>query len=359
MFIDNIQNYFSMACNMMKIKYVDLSKYFDNLLSINRNDKINVFINLDTVFNFFTNVQNIEININTEYDYEDDIVTDILNLAAHYKRFFRDNKLDTKVFLYMTDFKSDNYNQSKLLSTYRKYYYNKFNINPKYNTFTEKLINKIIPDVKVISDYIENVYLLKGLNIESSLIPKIISDLYNDRKNVIISGDLYDTQYMYYDNFNVFLIKKSKSIITRYIIKDIIEDITKRELSNYESSILTNSSFYTLILSSIGNKYRNIESIDGLGPIGVIQQLLKGIEANMLTLDTKSIEILSSIFNNKNKLIDNYNLFSIDYNYLQLTLSQKETIYESIVDKFDNNSLLKLNSTRFYNNQLNLEALTK
>ena len=105
----DLYNSFSVCFNLLKIKYVDFDESFNQIDLITPRDSVNVFINLETVLNYITGVKDIDKKLLTEKDYEDVMVVDILNLAAHYKKFFTGNRLDTKVFLYMTDLTSNDF----------------------------------------------------------------------------------------------------------------------------------------------------------------------------------------------------------------------------------------------------------
>jgi len=128
--------------------------------------------------------KDLEKKIVVQNDFEEIIISNIINLAGFYKRFFVNNGLNTKVYLFHTDFNSDDFIQKKYNEDYRSYYLTKFNTNPKFVLLTEKLKNEILPDVRTICEFIPDVYYLSSMNIEGSLIPYIISNT-NNRKNLI------------------------------------------------------------------------------------------------------------------------------------------------------------------------------
>ena len=73
------------------MKYVDYDRSLDGLDFLVPTDKVNVFINLETVFNHLTMIRDIDKKILLERDFSTIITSDILNLAAHYKRYFKGN----------------------------------------------------------------------------------------------------------------------------------------------------------------------------------------------------------------------------------------------------------------------------
>lgn len=357
----DLYNSFSVCFNLLKIKYVDFDESFNQIDLITPRDSVNVFINLETVLNYITGVKDIDKKLLTEKDYEDVMVVDILNLAAHYKKFFTGNRLDTKVFLYMTDLTSNDFKEYKYNEDYRSYYLNKFNTNPKFTILADSIINKIVPESSMISEFLPNVYFINAKNIESSLVPYIVSKKYPNRKNVIITGDVYDTQYIFIPNFVTHFIRKSplRSSIT-WTLYDYIKEIIKRDIDNNEFNLLKNISMYLSMLSVIGDKNRSIDSIRSVGALTVIKQLLTGISKNIINYDTKSIDIIKEVFpiNVQDELANNYYQFDIKDKYDNLLENDIFNIESQIVDRYDKDSLIKLNNTKYYNHQLMLEALT-
>ena len=108
-------------------------------------------------------------------DFETILISNILNLAAHYKRFFISNGLDTKVYLYHTDFDSTEFNQCKYNEDYRMYYLCKYNNNPKFVYLTDALKATVLPEVKIYCEFIPNLYYISAKNIEGSLVPLVIA----------------------------------------------------------------------------------------------------------------------------------------------------------------------------------------
>ena len=223
-------NSFSVCFNIMKIRYIDYDQSFDELQTIGPNDSINVFINLESVFNYITMIKDLDKKLVTEDNFVQIMVSDILNLAAHYKRFFRGNKLQTKVFLYMTSFDSDSFKEMKFNEDYRSYYLNKFNTNPRFSTLTDYLKNEILPEAEQICQFIPNVYIINAKNIDASVIPYAVSNLYSGSKNVIISSDYFDTQYSFKPGFTVHYLRRSPlhSSIT-YTLHGYLKEIIKRD----------------------------------------------------------------------------------------------------------------------------------
>ena len=357
-----LNNSFSVCFNMMKIRYIDYDQTFDEIGLIGPNDSVNVFINLESVLNFITTIKDLDKKLVSETQFPQIMVSDILNLAAHYKKFFRGNKLPTKVFLYMTSLESDSFKEMRFNEDYRSYYLNKFNTNPRFSALTDYLLQEILPESEQICQFIPNIYLINAKNVDSSVIPEIIATLYPESKNVIVTADYFDTQYCFKKNFVVHYLRRSPlhSSIT-YNLKGYLKEIIKRDADQEtEVNILNNLSKYICLLSVIGDKSRSIDPIKRIGAISVMKYLRSGVDSKVIGYDTTSVELLKEAFPSdmQEDLVDNFNQYSIDWKKDNISEDEIYTIKSMIVDRFDNNSLMRLNSSRFYEHPLMLEELT-
>ena len=359
-----LTNSFDVCFNIMKIKYHVYDQTFDDIGLITPNDSINVFINLESVLNYLSCINGIDKKLVSERDFPTIITADILNLAAHYKRFFRGNNLPTKVFLYMTDLCSevDAFKETKFNDEYRSYYLNKYNTNPKYSLLTEGLKYEILPDTMKICEFIQDVHLIVTKNIDSSVVPYVVGKQNKNSKNVIITSDIYDTQYSFEPNYVVHYLRRSPMYNSlSWNLKGYIKEIIKREPDQAsEINYINNVSKYLCLLSVLGDKPRSIEPIRRVGAITVMKNFKTAMDKSMIDFNTESIELLKDVFPDdmQEELIDNFYQYSIKWKYESMSESDKYEINSNLINRFDNNSLLKLNATKFYNHQLMLEELT-
>ena len=93
---------FSVCFNVMKIKYATYDQSLDELNFLQPTDKVNVFINLESILRLLSNIKDVDRKVYSCTDFNENIISNIVNLAAHYRKFFRGNNLDTRVYLYMT-----------------------------------------------------------------------------------------------------------------------------------------------------------------------------------------------------------------------------------------------------------------
>lgn len=352
---------FSMCFSLLKIKYVEYDEYLTRLNKISPNDKVNVFINFETILKFLSTVKDIDKKVYSTNDFKEIMVSNMLNLCAHYRRFFRGNGLETRVFLYFTGLDSDRFNETDLYDDYRSYYLCKYLTNPRFALIGEELIDSIIPMVKTIANFIPGVYVVEGKNIEGSLIPMIIAKNDESWKNVIVTGDILEAMYMYEPNFITHIIRRSplRSSVSG-TIEEVVKNILRKQESEPITNLYSNQSFYTLLLSVLGEKYRSIDGISGMG-YGITTKLIqKGIDEHVITQNTTRVELLSKLFSEKQQeeFITNFRCLHLPSMYDTLAKTQKYSILSQLEDRVDNSSLLRLNGKEFYKHPLMLEELT-
>lgn len=356
-------NPFGVYFNMIKMKYVDYDSLISTLNFLSPSDKVSCFINLETVWKYLTTTKDLEKKLISYPNFKTTMVADIINIAAHYREFFRNNGLDTKIYLYATSFNSTigSYNESKYNEDYRSYYYNKYNTNPNIVLLTESLQEEILKNVKTILDFVPGVYMINSENIDSNLVPYIVSNIEPERKNLIISGDILDTQYYYVKNFLATYINRgiNTGLTVSYNPESYIAILNKTRVLTPQPEINNNSSFYSLILSCLGEKYRSILSIRGIGVKTIISMIKDGINNNIITANTKSIEILKNIFKEdlQEDIINNFKSIDLFSRIDELNDSQILSIKNQLIDRVDINSLMKINKELFSESPLRIESL--
>lgn len=351
---------FSVCFNMMKIRYPDYDKSIESTEFLTPDDKVNIFINFESVLNNLSCIKDIDKKLILERELDVILTSNILNLAAHYKNFFRKNNLETRVFIYYTGLSSNKFINNQINEDYRSYYMMKYMNNPKFSYLGESLVNTIIPMTKKIAEFLPNVYFIDGNNIEGSLIPYIIGKMDSSYKNLIITSDIYDTQYQLIDTYLCHYIKKSFSgSLLSCNIEQTLKHIFKDKV-NEDYTIFNNKPYYLMLLSCVGDKKRSIEPIRGIGTKTVIKLINRGLDENIITDKTNTVELLKNIIaiDSQNDLVNNFNCINIEDQYNVLSKEDIFNIEKQLIDRFDNGSLLKLNATKFYNHQMMLEQLT-
>lgn len=355
-----LSNPFSISFNMMKIKYKQYDDILTNLNFLSPNDKVTCFINLETPFKYLSTIRDLEKKLISFHQHKISMCADIINLAAHYREFFRNNGLDIKVVLYSTDFDSvvGKFNESKFNEDYRSYYLTKYNTNPNIIMLTDALKEDILPKTKAILDFVPDVYMVSGLNLDSNMIPAIVSEIFPDRKNIIVTGDIEDSQYYYINNFVCNFMNRSVATgLTVSSTPDMYNAvINKSKIITEEKWLSKNSSMYTLLLASVGDKSRSIGSIYGMGP-KTLKNTISNSEMN--TDDISSIELLKNIFKEeiRDDIVNIFNSIDLKNRISMLSYDEKLSIKNQLIDRSDLNELKKLNNLMFKDYQIRIESL--
>lgn len=359
-------NPFGICFNLLKIKYQIYDESLTDLDFLKPTDKVNVFINLETVLKYLSMTKDLEKKLIINRNFPDYMKSDIINIAAHYKDFFCGNGLDTKVFLYMTDLESDipGFKEAKYEEEFRSYYLNKYTENPRFILLGDRLRKDILPDVRTICEFIPNVYFVTGTNIDGGLIPYIIGKSMPDRKNLIISGDIHDTQYTYEPDFIDHLhIRGYNSNILACKTAEYLKVIAKsdQEIPAELLKLFQNSSFYSVLLACTGDKYRSVTDIRGIKFGKMVKILIDALREQKITKDTRNAALLAELFPSEiqEQLYHNLLVLDIKNEYEMLCDGDKKQILGQIIDRSDISALQQLNITTFANNQLRLECLLK
>ena len=354
---------FGVCYNIMKIKY---NEYDDSLTSLNylcEYDKINLFINLESIFKNLSMIQELERKIMLYSDFNIIMISNILNLAGHYKYFLKGNNLNANIFLYNTDFDSTEFHEYEYNEDFRSYYLTKYNSNPKYTLFTDILKSDVIPNTKTYCTFIPNVYYITSTNIEGSLVPYIISKQYPDRKNLIITGEFYDTQYTSLPNFvNHFIHKSFGSGGVYCNTKGYLKEMTKKsdDIVDKLNEVYQYHNMYCSLISVLGDRQRCIYGLEGVGPKILRDLINKSINEHEININTTNPEILAKMFSDsdkKDEFINNYYCSNLDYMYSKLTKSEIDSILNQIVDRSDINSIRRMNNDRFYDHPVMIDTL--
>lgn len=356
---------FSIACNQMKIRYqeYDESLKFKNFLQ--PNDRVNVFISVESVLRNISRIPDLEKKIILERDFVTIMVSNLINLIAHYRGFFRSNGLDTKVYLYMTSLDSNYFYQSKYNDDYRSYYLVKWNENPKFIQFSEAFRRDILPLTKTYLEFIPDAYFLDGVNIEGSLIPYIVAKASPIRKNLIISEEVYDTQYGLMDGFVMhYLHREFKESYTASTSTQYLKELIKKEEKDIPSDIqmlYNHYPFFVSLLSVLGDKSRSLDGVSGVRGITLTKLLFEGIGKQVINMSTESLVMLREIFqgyeDRQEEFDKNFHCSSIKMGFDDLTNADCLSITNQIQDRIDVNSLLHLNQTVFAKYPLLLDRL--
>ena len=361
--------------NIYKVKFIILEKLFKKLelKDIDKNktkiESVNIFINLESVF----------MTLHRDYVEEElrsmdkrnlkeayiNIISNIINLSAHYRLFFNKRKVKTNIYYYFNDIDCYyKYNNCSYVDNYREYY------NKKFDTLKFKTLNNLIREgiefSNTIIDYLQRIYFVSSDRLESSCIPYyfIKENKSPANMNIIISKDLYDLQYVNKKCLIIYPYQDNSEIITKVNVMDFLKEKYK-----YDNEFELSPLLLPFIIAVLGDKKRGLDKIRGVG----FKKLYKGLcklykdgfiddnEPNSLKIENISSLIRDNggLFQNdiKETIMRNYQCIDLDR---QLNIAHKislENLTDNLIDKIDNISLKEINDKYFHSYPLQLEEL--
>lgn len=341
--------------NLFKIKFDKLDELLNEGNNITQESTINIYFNLECIWRLMINPNTEKLLRNKNESRILDVTSNIINIAAHYRLWCKKHKLQSRVILFTPSFDKIKYKNTMFNFKFR------YNSLMKYNDDTnqyicQETIKEAIRMAKTISEYIDGVYLIESFELEPSIIPALCLNKFGkDDINFIITTDPYDFQYTNY-GFYMFRPKKDDSFLIRQgnLIK------TVKELEGVKNDTIVSDELYTFILSILGDINRNIDKIKRLGFSSILTLIDKAIDHNMISDNTRSIEMLVKSLKDehRNDVLNNFYCTDIDFQVSTLPTSSILRIEYQIKDRFDMDSLIKLNNTYFNEFPLQLFELS-
>lgn len=361
---------FDMLFNLFKVRFVYLDNLFHKINIDKKVSTVNLYINLESVLDTLHrgNIEDTLRNMN-KVEYQDahvNFVSNIINLAAHYRLFFKKNHVRTNIIFFYNDI--DNFyklNNSVYVPGYRSKY-SELYFDTRYNALNS-IIKSSLPYATTIINYIDSIYMLHSNRLESSVIPYLLEEQNCLRSNmsIILTKDKYDLQYVNKNFLVIYPYKDQSQIITKQNIIDFIkikEDIDPDTLAI--SPLLIN-----FIYAVIGDKKRNLYKIKGFGVKKIYKNLVTLYENGYISdLEPESLtlESIAQFIKSKNGFVDTDLKDRIMKNYFvtdldrQLNISNdafNTEIIHQMTNELDNTNLKKINNTVFGNHPLQLMEL--
>lgn len=331
----------------------------NSTIGIKPMDEVNVFINLECVLKNLSMQKGLQTYLAfNKKKFVIEMESSILNLMANYRMYFEKEKCFPKLYFYMTSLSEEDQQMKIYNKFYRSFYHNRYMVNPQFKLAGETLRDIILPELKLILSYIPGCYYLEANTFDGSIIPYIISTLSN-RKNVIITGDIFDTLYLFNTNFLPIYIKRRFQHFNVYSdIDGVIQSIVKDE-SPFDLTIFNSEMYYRLLLSIKGSKIRNIKSAKGFGYGKFMTILKEGIKNDIVLKDFESIDSIIQLFpdNYREDIKNAFQCTSIETQFSLLSQVDIDYITNQIVDKVDIESVEALNNKRFLDYPINLQGL--
>lgn len=338
--------------HMFKIKHATL----DRLKVLDPNmDRVHIYINLESVFNKLINprVNNyLMASIRGEEDKSKlklTLVSHVINLAQHYRLYCAKHRKESRIILYWNYPISTNYTNRKYIVDYRSYYNHKMFRNEECS-FLVECIRDAFHVLEKMVQFINEVYLITGGEMESSVVPVIMEEyVYQDYTNhtqkIIISDSKYDFQYVNQPGFTVIESAKDKSVVVDQ--GNVIELLKER--MGIKSILTVPNKLIPFVICLLGDRYRNIPKLAGVGMSTILKMANKAIQTHMITESTTDVDMLTEIISDtyKEQFRKNYLCTNIDYQKKDVNPLMISLIRQQVVDKFDDRTLKVMNEKYF------------
>lgn len=335
--------------NMFKIKYSKLDELLEDF-TFSKGEEVYIYISLESILKKLTSTITDKENIILSSKRNIILTSCVFNLISHYRYYFHKKSVCSKIFVYGPESIDVDY----LNREYNKDYRTKLML---MNTEETSSIGKTYTDsvkmIKTILNYIEGVNFITSGILEPSIIPLVISKYFKTEinKNFLITDDRYDYQYIK----NYFIILKPKmdksTLIDSLNVMDILKSKTKcKNIPNPDIN------FLPFIISILGDKYRNIDKIKGMGISRIYNEINKGLESNIITNDIENVNSLLCLVNEnfQNDFLINYMTTSIFEQYKKISDVEEKYILNQIIDKYDGGYMKVINETYFNEHPLNI-----
>lgn len=331
--------------NMYKTKFAIL----DQLHIIDRTKKkVRVFINLEMILKTLMSSRNNNqlYAMGDPNDAKLSIISNLVNIGQHYRLYCTKYHMESEIYVYC-NYPHARYRNSDFIIGYRSYYVNRILKNENC-LFINDALKEAFKFLEVMCKYINGVYIITEESIESSVIPYIIrmnsKDNPDDVQDILVSNTKYDMQYVNY-GFSILSPSGDDSVLITY--DNVINRL--KDVCKITTDITIPPSFIPFIISMIGDRYKSIPKMAGVGLSTVLKTIKTGIDKKLITSNTTNIDMLSSIIKEQHRdaFIDSYRCVDIPMQYNRLSELEIHGIMSTIEDKYDENALRLINERYF------------
>lgn len=335
--------------NMFKIKYSKLDELLKDF-TFEKGEEVYIYINIESILKKLSSTIADRQNIINPSKRNLVLTSCVFNLVSHYRYYFHKKSICSRIFVYGPESIDVKY----LNREYNKDYRMKAVImNTEETSSIAKTYEDSVKMIKTILNYIEGVYFITSGIIEPSIVPLVISKYFRTEvnKNFLITDDRYEYQYIK-EYFIILKPRMDKSqLIDSLNVMDILKSKTK--CNNIENPDIN---FLPFIVSVLGDKYRNIDKIKGLGVSRIYSSIEEGLKNNIITDDINNINSLACLIKEEfqNDFLINYMITSIYEQYKKISDVEEKYILNQIIDKHDGGYLKIVNEDHFYEYPLNI-----
>ena len=340
--------------NAYKIKYSILNHYLLPIRASRKVKSINIFVNIDDFYHKLHRPDTDREFQTTGKGASKQVVSNLINLAAHYKHWAVKEHLSPTIYLYYSTSKV--FRNAMTLKDYRSYYNKISDINNPDFFYVNTAISNSFSILQIITKYIPRVYAIDTNYIEPSVVPLYLSEITNADFNLLISRDEYDLQYTHLDKWGLII---PKGEVSTFITSGTLwKYIQNKEKISYDFYYHPETFIWAKAI--VGDKYRSIPKLTRTSWKTVIKFLEEFSSINDNSTEILELQLRKlADYITKKKIPDtdfNHNLTctSITKQLDSLLEMDKIMIRQQLTDMEDMQSLQQVNNTIFKGYPINL-----
>lgn len=342
--------------NMHKVKFdiMDKWKFIDKGVS-----RVVVYINLENIFRLImtprtNNFIQAAASVDEQGDYIKrfslSLVSNIINLGQHYRLWLTKQNLDSRIVLYWNYPLPEEYKNKCYLPTYRLNHKDRYTVNMENASILECL-SEAAKFLKTCIQFVNEVYLIDPMGIESSLVPLLLErNVYHDdgvnTVHVLVTNAQYEYSYVDY-GFKIIFPSVRKKMPTLVTDKNAIEMI--KDKAGVSSVLSTSSSFLEFINAILGDSDRSIPKLSGVGIATVLKMIEMSIQKGLITEHTKDVDMLKRIL--RGEFVEiferNYHCTNLEYQLRDVEPVEIHKVKSCLVDNYDEATLNAMNEKYF------------
>lgn len=264
-----------------------------------------------------------------------DMLSSIITTFKHWKDYTRRWE-NVRIFGFVNDFEMVMVAEQSAMRSYLGPYVNKFT----HERFKQLVYywNEAWKTASIIMNYVPGMYLIKTNRFDSYVIPEVIDDYKNNKRDrIVISGNPLMTNYQFSDRTRVLYSRFCKEGMTQ--LSDpiaIAQSITKID-DDIMKEFVTNKVCFNLLNAIVGDFERGIIGLPQTSITSIAYSLLKRMEKHEVPEDPKSIEsILPAIDPKYHEYIKQaYPLVDVELHAQMVPQSMVEAVKTQMVDRYD------------------------
>ncbi len=343
--------------NAYKIRYSILNQHLLPVRASRKIRTINIFVNVDDFYHKLHRPTTDREFQTTGKNVSKQVVSNLINLAAHYKHWAVKEHLSPTIYLVYSTSKV--FRNGMTLPNYRAHFNKITDINNPNFFYVNNALTNSFSILQIITKYIPRVYGIDSNYVEPSVIPLYLSEIKPADFNLLISKDDYDLQYTHLDKWGVVIPKGEMS----YFITsgNLWEYIQMKE--KFEGEFYYHPETFIWAKAIVGDKYRSIPKLTRTSWKTVVSYMKE-----FSSIGNNSVQILELQLKRLAEYIMSKNIEDTDFNHNLYCTSVKQQlerlmevdkimIRQQLNDMEDMQSLQQANVTLFKECPLNLPFL--